>query len=196
MQFYSGIIAPLIIGPLRYYFSNYTRQTNIYWDEDEKLRTIDIGESFDFNKVSLQQKPRIIVTRGAYGISKVGITDNLAQSRPMNETGGRKDYINMVLYQGNATITVEAKTKGTCELILDMTSHFICWTRPILCDSQGWKEFGLPMAISDIGVTQDEDPGVSKFQANISIPWIKEEQWRYQTDGIELKKVFSDLKPI
>lgn len=193
MQFYNGIIAPLIIEPLRYHFSNYTNGSKLVWNVDEKLRTVDIGESFDFKKVPLQLKPRIIVTRGAYLISKVGITDNLAEAKPMNQTGGVKDYINMLMYSGTATVTVEARNKGTCELLLDMTSHFIAWTRPVLCDSQGWKEFGLPMSISDVISVFDEDPGIEKFQANISIPWMKEEHWRYQNDGITLKSIISSI---
>jgi hypothetical protein len=194
MQFYNGLIAPLIIEPLRYHFSTYTQSTNLVWDEDEKKRTLDIGESFDFKKVPLQLKPRIIVTRGAYSINKVGLTDNLAEAKPMGQTGGLKDYINMLMYSGTATVTVEARNKGTCELLLDMTSHFIAWTRPVLCDSQGWKEFGLNMAISDVISVFDEDPGIEKFQANISVPWMKEEHWRYQNDGITLKAIISSIK--
>lgn len=194
MQFYSGIIAPLIIEPLRYHFSNYSQKTGFIWNEDEKLRTVDIGESFDFKKVPFQQKPRIIVTRGAYVIEKVGITDNLAEAKSMTATGGLKDYINMVLYRGSATVTIETRQKGSCELLLDMVSHFIVWTRPILCDAQGWKEFGLPLAVSDIEATFDEDPGVEKFRANISVPWMKEEHWRYQNDGIILKSIISNIK--
>ncbi len=194
MQFYNGVIAPLIIEPLRYHFQTYTKASNLIWDKDEKIRTLDIGESFDFNKVALQDKPRIIVTRGAYAINKVGLTDNLAEAKSMNVTGGLKDNVNMLIYSGTATITVEARNKGTCELLLDMTSHFIAWTRPILCDSQGWKEFGLPMAISDIAILMDEDPGIPRFQANISIPWMREEHWRYQNDGITLKSIISQIR--
>lgn len=194
MQFYSGMIAPLIIEPLRYHFSTYTKaNTNLYWNEDEKLRTLDIGESYDFHKIALQQRPRIIVTRGAYGISKVGLTDNLAESKSFNITAGQKDYINMVMYQGTATVTIETRNKGTCELLTDMVSHFIVWTRPVICSTQGWKEFGLGMAISDIDVVVDEDPGVQKFRSNISVPWIREEHWRYQTDGIALKDIISKI---
>jgi hypothetical protein len=193
MQFYNGIIAPLIIEPLRYHFSNYTNGSKLVWNVDEKLRTVDIGESFDFKKVPLQLKPRIIVTRGAYSINKVGITDNLAEAKSMSQTSGKKDYINMLMYSGNATVTIEARNKGTCELLLDMTSHFMAWTRPVLCDSQGWKEFGLPMSISDVISVFDEDPGIEKFQANISIPWMKEEHWRYQNDGITLKAVIASI---
>lgn len=196
MQFNNAIIAPLIIAPLRYHFATYTKASNIYWDEDEKKRTIDIGESFDFNKVALQEKPRIIVARGSYGITKTGLTDNLAQqARPYRDTGGRKDYINMLIYNGSASLLVEARNKGTCELVADMASHFIAWTRPLLCDSQGWKEFGLPMTVSDCNMQPDEDPAIVKFQIQIMFPWLREEQWRYQDDGVELKKVLATITP-
>lgn len=195
MQFYNGVVAPLIIEPLRYFFSNYSASTNLIWDPDEKKRTIEIGESYDYNKVALQEKPRITVTRGSYLVSKIGLTDNLAEATSMNLTGGTKDFRNMVIYKGDATISIEARNKGTCELLADMASHFLIWTRPVLCDTQGWKEFGLPMAISDIAMVQDEDQGVPKFQINMSVPWIKEEQWNFKTDGITLKKIISNITP-
>lgn len=196
MEFSNGIIAPLIIEPLRYHFGTYTRQTGIFWDADEKKRTIDIGEAFDFNKVPLQTKPRVVVTRGGYGVGKVGITDNLAEAKPFTETGGLRDYTNMLLYQGTAVVTIEARNKGTCELVADMVSHFIAWTRPVLCDSQGWKEFGLPMGVSDCASSTDEDPDVPKFQVQIQIPWIKEEHWKYKNDGVTLKKVVQSIVPV
>lgn len=195
MQFYNGIIAPLIIEPLRYYFSNNTADTNLVWHIDEKKRTVDIGESFDFNKVAIQEKPRVIVTRGSYQIAKTSVTDNLAEARPLTETNGERFYTNMVMYTGTATITVEAKNKGTCELLADMVSHFIVWTRPIICDSQGWKEFGLPMAVSDVALLQDEDPMIPRFQINMSIPWVKEEHWTVKNAGLVLKSVIQNITP-
>lgn len=195
MQFYNGIIAPLIIEPLRYFFSTATSSSNLIWDADEKKRTLDIGESYDFNKVALQEKPRILVSRGTYQINKVGLTDNLAEAVSFSQTGGLQDNINMLMYSGNATITIEARAKGTCELLTDMTSHFVAWTRPVICDAMGWKEFGLPMAVSDVALMGDEDQGVPKFQANISIPWAKEEHWNVRNSGIVLKGIVSNISP-
>lgn len=195
MHFNSGIIVPLIIQPLRYHFSVYTKDLNLIWDEDEKKRTIEIGEAYDFNRVALQMIPRITVSRGGFGVSKVGVSDNLAQSQAFSATGGRKNSINMVFYQGAASITIEARNKGTCELVTDLVTHFTVWTRPILCDSQGWKEFGLPLNVSDIQTVQDEDPGIPKFQVNIQVPWIKEEHWRVKTDAVVLKEIILNVNP-
>jgi len=193
MQFSNGLISPLIVEPLRYYFSRYPQGSNLYWDHDEKHRTMEIGEMFDFNKVPIQEKPRVLVARGGYSVGKVGLTDNLAQQSSFSDTKGIKDVSNMVFYQGNATVYVEARNLGTCELLADMVSHFIVWTRPILCDSQGWKEFGLPLGVSDAQMVQDEDPGVVKFQIQLNVPWIKEEHWRLRNDGPALKAILQQV---
>lgn len=193
MQFSNGLIAPLIVEPLRYYFSRYPQGSNLYWDEDEKKRTLDIGEVFDFNKIPIQEKPRVVVSRGTYSIGKVGLTDNLAQQVSFKDTLGRRDVSNMVFYQGSAIIYVEARNAGTCELLADMVSHFIVWTRPTLCDSQGWKEFGLPMVVSDAQMIQNEDPNLVKFQVQIQVPWIKEEHWRVRNDGPALKAIIQNV---
>ena len=76
-----------------------------------------------------------------------------------------------------------------------MVTHVISWTRPTLCDVLGFKEFGLPMMVSDCSVLVDEDPGVPKFQVQIDLPWIREEAWNFQTDGITLKKMLLNISP-
>jgi hypothetical protein len=187
MQFSNILITASIIAPLRYYFEKYGRAQNLYWDEDEKKRTLEIADLYDLNKVPFGQCPRILVDRGAYGLSKVGLDDNLAEAMPFSATQGLKDRVNMLFYQGTASLLIEARNKGTCELLADMASHFIAWSRPTLCNSQGWKEFGLPMSVSACTPVTGEDADNTKFQITIQIPWIKEEQWRVQDDGPGLK---------
>lgn len=196
MQFSNGIIAPLILQPLRYHFSTATLPFNLRWDEDEKLRTIDIGETFDFNAVPLQLKPRVVVSRGGYSITKTGLSDNLAEAPAMKDTFGNQNRTNMVFYQGNASVIIQARNKGTCEIVADMVSHFLIWTRPTLCDVLGFKEFGLPSGVSDCELVQDEDPNVPKFQIQLSVPWIKEEHWQLKTDGGRLKSMLLSIKPV
>lgn len=191
MEFSNGLITPLIVEPLRYHFSRYPQGSALYWNEDEKLRTLEIGEMFDFNKVPIQEKPRVLVDRGGYSINKVGLTDNLAEATPLKTSLGRKDVTNMLMYQGTAVVYVEARNKGTCELLADMVSHFIAWTRPILCDTQGWKEFGLPMSITDCLMLTSETPDVPKYQIQMQIPWIKEEHWRVRDDGVAIKGILT-----
>lgn len=196
MKFTNGLIVPLIVEPLRYFFSTYTKDTtNMYWDPDETKRTIDIGEYYDFNKIPLEEKPRVLVTRGTYQINKTGITDNLAEAPSLGDSGGKKLHTNFLLYQGMATITIEAKNKGACELLADMVSHFIAWTRPFLTDTQGWKEFGLPMTISDVALAPTESNGIDKFRIDISVPWMKEETWRHSVDGVRMKQVLTSVTP-
>lgn len=193
MQFSNLIVTPLIVEPLRYYFSKYAKPTNLYWDDDEKQRTLEIGDVYDFNKIPFGQTPRILVDRGSYSIQKVGLDDNLAEGKSLGATHGLKDRVNMLIYQGTANVTVEARNKGTCELLADMVSHFIAWTRPTLCNSQGWKEFGLPMSVSPCVPVNGEDVDNQRFQVAIQLPWIREEHWTVRDDGPGLKAVFQQV---
>jgi hypothetical protein len=190
LTFHAGMVAPLIVDPLRYFFANYTKEgSNLYWDPDEKLRTVDIGEAFDFNKTALQEKPRIIVARGPYAVNKIGLTDNLAEAKAFATTGGRKDFRHLLLYNGSASMLIEARNKGTCELLATMVGRFMVWSRKLLCDSQMFKDIGLPMTMSECMMQPDEDPAITKFQIQMSFPWIREELFRIQDDGVTLKKI-------
>ena len=193
MQVSLNTIAASIIQPLQYYFSIYGSGANLFWSSNIAERTIDIFEAYDDNKTILGQKPRIIVTRGSFQISKTGLNDNLAEAPSIRASRGEINNINMVLYQGAAGITIEARMKGTCELIADMVSHFIVWTRPLLCNTGGWKEFGLPLQVADAVLLNDEDPSVPKFQVQMQVPWIKEEHWQVQTQNVELKRIIQNI---
>lgn len=191
MTFSSTMVPALIVGPLRYFFSTYTSPDLFHWNEDEKKRNIDIGHANDFFKVTLGEKPRILVDRGSFQVSKVGVTDNMAEQRRFKETNGLKDKINMMLYQGSAQVLVEARNMGTCEVLADMACHFISWARPEICDSQGFKEFALPMSVSPC--QQVERENTEKFQVQVNLPWIKEEHWRVKDDGIAIKNSIIQL---
>jgi hypothetical protein len=193
MEFSTLLITPAIVEPLRYYFSTYTRESGVYWDADEKLRTVEIGGMYDYNQIPFGQRPRILVDRGTYAIGKAGLSNSLASGKTMRETQGLQDNINKLFYNGSATIQIEARNFGTCELLADMVSHFVAWTRPVLCDTQGWSEFGLPMTVSNCVPATPEDAEIPKFQVSIQLPWAKEEQWRTRNDGVALKAVFKTL---
>jgi hypothetical protein len=191
MQFSPVLIPALIIGPLRYFFARYPGNSKFIWDADEKKRTVDIGHFNDFFKVPLEERPRILVSRGPFQASKVGITDNMAEEKAFKDTMGLKDRINMMLYSGTASVIVEARNMGTCELLADMACHFLAWARPEICDTQGFKDFILPMNVGEC--QQVEKENTEKFQVQIGLPWIKEEQWRVQNDGIAIKNSIANV---
>lgn len=143
----------------------------------------------DYNQVAIQKNPRILVTRGDYQINKVGITDNLAEALP-SQLNGSDDRINMVLISGSAQIIIEARNQGTCELLTDIISHLVTWSRPFLCDTQGFKEFGLPMTVSDCTPDQEDK---EKFKVVISIPFLMEEKWTVRQEALSLKSFFLSL---
>lgn len=189
MQFSPLTTPALILAPLRYFFSTYGAPNNLTWSEDPHESKIEIDYYNNLHKVPIQEKPRILVDRGGYAITKTGITDNLASGKAFSETQGLEDRINFIFYQGTAQIFIEARQQGVCELITDMATHFIVWSRPMLCDTQGFKEFGMPMQVGGCQLTEGSAEDGLKFQVEIGVPYIKEEHWRVRNDGVLLKAV-------
>jgi len=192
MRFSPLLISNLIIQPLRYFFSYYSNPeiTNLKYDNDEKISTMEISVLNDFNKVALQLKPRILVSRGTFIIDKTGISNNLAMGKTMTETKGLQDDINMVLFRGQATILIEARNEGVVELMTDMVSHFLTWSVPYICNTQGFKDFGLPMTISE-PTPAKEDKDI--FQVHVNLPYSYEEQWHVNNDALKLREFYMNL---
>jgi hypothetical protein len=186
MQFSPLTVASLIIGPLRYFFKTYGAANNLQWDPDPNKTQLEIEYFNNLHKIPIQERPRILIDRGTYRIDKVGLSDNLMRGKPFSETQGLEDRVNMVLYSGTAQMTIEARQQGTCELLVDMATHFIGWSRPLICDSNGFKELGLPMQIGpcELQVNSEDD---EKFQVMVNLPYIREEQWKIRNDGILMK---------
>lgn len=192
MRYSPLLISTLLIEPLRYFFSNYTKAQGLVWSPDEKERTIEIGTANDFHQVAWQKKPRILINRGGYSIGKAGLTDNMAQAKGIVESMGRMERTNQVWINGAAQIIIEAEKEGVCDLITDMVTHFIVWSRPLLCDTQGFGEFGLDM---QVGETQPDKEDKEKFNCRILVPYRIEEHWQVNWDSLKIKGMLTTLKP-
>lgn len=179
-------LSALILEPLRYYFATYTSSSTFFWDPDEKKRTIELDYMNNLHKVPFNERPRVLVDRGTYSVSKMSLTDNMSSAKTMNETHGLKDIKNFVLYQGQAQIIIETTQLGSCEIVTDMVQHFILWSRPYLCSTQGFKDFASPLVVSSCELDGSSE-GKEKFRSTISVPWMREEQWSVKNDSIKIK---------
>lgn len=109
MQFSPLLVVSSVIEPLRYYFSCYGEASKLVWDADEKVRTVEISDVNDFNKITLQERPRILVSRGTYQVNKVGLSDNLAEGITLAQGRGLRKDTHMLMYSGTAVMTIEAR---------------------------------------------------------------------------------------
>lgn len=192
MKFSPVLLSNLIIVPLRYFFSEYYANTGFRWDEDEKLRTVEVGRYYDFHKLKISDIPRVLVNRGTYKISKTSLTDNMLFAPTSRDSAGAPNRQNLLFIDGTATITIEARNLGTCEILADIVSHFITWTRPLICDTQGFKEFGLDCMVTEPQLSREDS---EKFVIQISVPYFMEEEWQILFDGIKLKNIISTVTP-
>lgn len=191
MLFSPAYISNLIVRPLRYFFENHAPE-ELRWDIDDKKSCIEIDTINNFNKVKIQAKPRILVSRGQYSVNPVGLTDNLASARSIYEMKGSTDKINMVTIQGVAQIMVEARNEGTCEKVLDVAQHFLAWTAPMIANAHGFKQFALPLNVSTCNPNKED---TEIFSCTINVPWFREEHWSVKSDDVSIKNFLLTLKP-
>lgn len=190
MRFSPLLISHLLIKPLQYFFSFYAGP-DLAYDSDPEKTKIEIGAYNDLHKIPIQMKPRILVNRGNFEVGKVGLTDNLAEGKKLFQTKGLTDVTNMVMINGTATVTIEARQEGTLELMTDMVAHFLVWSRPFICNTQGFKNFAMPLSVSQPTLGKEDK---ELFQATIMIPWTMEEHWNVKSDALKLNDFFLELK--
>lgn len=183
-RFSPNLIATSIVLPLRHFFGNVQNPTIMY-DDDPKKTKIEISAINNFFKIPIQEKPRISVDRGPVQITGVGLADNMAEQTPLSQTLGLTHKVNLVRITGEASVIIDARSEGVCELITDMVSHFLAWTSPILCDSIGFQQFALPMQISPCAITKVDE--IETFQTTISIPYSMDERWQVDNDALKIK---------
>ena len=182
MYFSPAYISSLIVEPLRFYFSSYG-PSDLFWDPDPKISTIEIDTINNFNKIAIQNKPRILISRGGYMINPTGLTDNMAEGTS-SRANGLKSEKRFLLVEGQAQILIEAVNEGTCEKVVELTENFLAWSAPTIASVQGFKQFAFPLSVSPCTPARED---VEIFQCSIGLPWRKETHHLIKEDGIQLK---------
>lgn len=189
MRFSPILIGHSIIAPLRYFFANYAGE-DLFYDDDEKKSKIEIGSIYNYHKIPFQIKPRILVNRGSYTITGSGLSDNLTESAGISENKGLSRKTNQVFINGMASIIIESNQEGALEKITDMVTHFLVWSRPFISDSQGFKNFAMPLSVSDPVPAKEEK---EIFQVTIQVPYTCEEHWMTRDDALKLNNIKFNL---
>lgn len=182
-------LSSLIIEPIRYFFSTYAPD-DLKWTNDPSTSLIEIASINDFNKIKIQAKPRILVSRGGYVREGIGISDSMSGGKPLSETKGLVDKNVLNFVSGNIQVLIEARSEGLVERVTDLTEHFLAWSAPLICDTQNFKTFGKNISISPCTPSKED---TEIFQVSLGIPWSKEEAWNIRTDGITMKQFFLEL---
>ncbi len=180
-------IGALILEPIRHFFHQRGPDSFLYWDPDPKKTKIDISMVNDAAKELSDYGLQILVDRGGFQVNKSGLSDNMLDAKTMEETKGLQDRRNLLIYQGQATITVKARNEGNAEVMTDMVMHVLQWSRPHIADVLGFKDFALPMNVSP---TRPEKPDAEVFVVQISVPYMMEDVWRSHNDALKLRDLF------
>lgn len=120
-------------------------------------------------------------------VEGVGVSDNLAESNGIKMNYGKSERINSCRVNGAIQIIIETGQEGSCELITDMVSHFIAFTRGILTTSQGFLKFGLPMSVS---ACEPDKEDIEKFKVMLTVPYVYEDHWQVTFDAVKYKSMY------
>ena len=184
--FSAPFISSLIVGPLRYFFNQYGPPNSLLWSSDVNQTEIEIDTVNNFHKIAIGQKPRVLVERGQFGISPTGLTDNMAEQVNVGITLGKTNRTNFLLYTGQASVIVQSRQEGTCERVADLAHHFLLWSAPYLCSTQGFKTFAKNLIVGPCTPSSED---VEIFEVQIAVPWVKEEAWSVSNDAITIKGI-------
>ena len=99
MNFSPAYITALLVNPLRYLYSKCSHE-ELRWDPDVKITGLEIDSINNFHKIAIQEKPRILISRGQYIVLGSGLTANMAESKNVKEAAGLKDRIKFILIEG------------------------------------------------------------------------------------------------
>lgn len=188
MYFSPAYLSSLIVEPLRYMFGAYA-PVELTWNQDPKLSNIEIDTINNFNKIAIQSKPRILVSRGGYNMSSSGLTDSMYSSNTSRAIGPSKTK-KMFYVNGSSQILVESVNEGTCEKIVELVANFITRTAPLICDVQGFNQFGIPLSVSPCTPGKEN---TDIFSCTISFNWNKETAHMTTIDGVDLKKIVTSV---
>jgi len=184
--FSAPFLASLIVGPLRYFFNQYGGAISLQWSDNINNSEIEIDTINNYHKIAVGAKPRIMVDRGQFGISGSGLTDNMAEQTNVGAMYGKTSLRNLVLYTGQASLIVQSRQEGTCERVADLAHHFLLWSAPYLCNSQGFKSFAKNIVVSSCSPSTED---VEIFEIQIAVPWIREEAWQVMNDAVLIKGI-------
>ena len=179
-----------ILEPLRYLFGR-SFNPDFTWDPDpEKTKIIIRSENDQIADEIAQNKPRIIYSDSGFRMDRPGLTDNMAEKRPLHLTGGRGDSTHILLISGQSRLVVESKHEGVTLLLMDMVMNFITWTEPFICNTFGFKGMGLPASVSGPSMSKENE---DKYSCTMILPWSVETSWRVEEDALKLREFFLEL---
>ena len=176
-----------LIKPLRYFFENYAGD-DLKYNTDASETKIEIDTVNSFHKVTIETQPRILVDRGPYTIAGRHLNEDLAESDSPHLTFGLEKRKNHSFIQGQLSITIEARTEGSCEVITDMVASFLNMTSHLIAREYGFKSIARPVNVGSCAPFEDGEKNTS-FRTVIVIPYEVEENYQIREDGIKIKDI-------
>ncbi len=185
-------------SPLVYFFSSYqpAKSINLTYSEVEAESQLLITSIDNYYEIKANEKPRILIDRGAYRYDTLGIDNSLWESKGPYANNGSNDSTKILGVTGTSSLKIHARNQGTCDALTDMVSHFYAWTAPLMASTFGYLRFGQPgIEVSSLAAldTSREGDSPTTFEVTLTIPWTKQELFNFSQAGVKLKSCFLNV---
>jgi len=178
------MVASVIRDSLRFLFET-GAPDRLKYNREPKQSEVVISLTLDDTAEEAEQsKPRILIDRGPYTASGIGITDSMTTGLSSGQASKsiHDEFMNLV--SGNCSIKIIAYNKGVCEELAYLTMTFLVWSRPMITNTLGFKNLASPVSASPL--MQDKDDK-DKFVIELNVPYMTEMRWMSEELGTKLK---------
>lgn len=184
------MVASCVRDTLRFLFG-IAAPDRLKYNSDPKLSTLAINMAFDTHQDNEEtRRPSIVVNRGGYRAGAIGMENSMVEGYRDPNTGElkKRSYMNMV--DGQLSIRITAYNLGTCEELAYLVTTFLCWSRPHICDSLGFKNIAAPVSASPVMMDREDK---DKFIIEVSVPYTTEMIWVDENIGVKIKGFLTEL---
>lgn len=178
------MVASVIRDTLRFLFETGAPDRLKYNREPKQSEVVISLTLDDTTEDAEQSKPRILIDRGPYTASGIGITDSMTTGlrTGIASQSIRDEFMNMI--GGSCSIKIIAYNKGVCEELAYLVMTFLVWSRPMITNTLGFKNLASPLSASPL--MQDRDDK-DKFVIELNVPYMTEMRWMSEELGTKLK---------
>lgn len=177
------LVSSSIVQPLRYFFARFV-SPDLIWTTDPNTTGIEIDTINNFNKIAIQEKPRILVSRGGYSFQPSGLSDNMSSGATSRQTGPRVEC-RILMVSGVAQVLIEARNEGTCEKVVGLAEDFLQQSGPMIAGYHHYKNFGVPLQVSTCVPSKEN---IEILTCTINVPWSREVMYTVTEEGKEFNQ--------
>lgn len=157
-----------------------TLKTTVVWDPDETKSQILIESVFRWKPSTTEQRPAVLLKRGAWKVLRLGIDDRKMGSTPLS---GNPQYVTFL--QGSHTLFCMSSAPAECETLATEVYREMVEFGPLFRQVFNLTRF----VVTDVGEMSIVEEAHQNFVVPITCAYAAEETWEIVEQAPTLKHI-------